>query len=144
MRVTVVGSVCPLINISPLECLFVLKTISRTQQATKVKIIVWISQKLLRCRDTPLPALYSRPFWKPHTCHISISIACAFSKIHTHMVPRVLHFRAFINFPFLCGNIPVQPAYGVYISQLVRIGRISDSYNDFCSRTSKLICQGFR
>ena len=53
-----------------------------------------------------------------------------------------------VNFPFLCGNIPIQPAYGVYISQLVRIGRICDSYNDFCSRnymiTSKLIRQGFR
>ena len=35
VRVTVVGSVCvcPLINISPLERLFVLKTISRTEQA---------------------------------------------------------------------------------------------------------------
>ena len=55
-RVTVVGSVClcvsvcPL-NISPLECLFVLKTISCTQRATKVKTIVWISRKLLHCRD---------------------------------------------------------------------------------------------
>ena len=49
--------VCPL-NISPLERLFVLKTMSRTQRATKVKTIVWISLKLLRCRDTPLPALY--------------------------------------------------------------------------------------
>ena len=53
-----------------------------------------------------------------------------------------------VNFPFLCGNILVQPAYGVYISQLVRIGRICDSYDDFCSRnymiTSKLIWQGFQ
>ena len=52
-----------------------------------------------------------------------------------------------VNFPFLCGNIPVQPAYGVYISQLVRIGRISGEYEDFCERnraiTSKLIKQGF-
>ena len=52
-----------------------------------------------------------------------------------------------VNFPFLCGNIPTQPAYGVYISQLVRIGRICDDYNCFCKRnraiTSKLIKQGF-
>ena len=60
-RVTVVGfvrlSVCPL-NLTPLECFFVLKTISRTQQATKVKTIVWISLKLLCYRDKQLPALH--------------------------------------------------------------------------------------
>ena len=41
-----------IINISLLERLFVLKTISRTQRATK-KQFVWISLKVLRCRDTP-------------------------------------------------------------------------------------------
>ena len=33
-----------------------------------------------------------------------------------------------VNFPHLCGNIPSKPAYGVYISQLVRIGRICSTY----------------
>jgi hypothetical protein len=28
-----------------------------------------------------------------------------------------------INFPFLCSNIPFSPAYGVYISQLIRYAR---------------------
>ena len=36
-RVTVVDFVCLLSHISPLERLFVLKTLSRTQRATKVK-----------------------------------------------------------------------------------------------------------
>jgi hypothetical protein len=27
---------------------------------------------------------------------------------------------AIVNFPFLCSNIPLSPAYGVYISQLIR------------------------
>ena len=49
--------VCLLSQNSPLECLFVLKLLSHTQQATKVKKIVGISLKPLRCRDTPLPAL---------------------------------------------------------------------------------------
>ena len=31
---------------------------------------------------------------------------------------------------FLSSNIQVQPAYGVYISQLVRIGRICVEYED--------------
>ena len=29
-----------------------------------------------------------------------------------------------VNFPYLSSNIPSKPAYGVYISQFVRIGRI--------------------
>ena len=29
-----------------------------------------------------------------------------------------------VNFPHMSSNIPSKPAYGVYISQLIRIGRI--------------------
>ena len=54
---------------------------------------------------------------------------------------------AIINFPFLCGNIPAAPAYGVYISQLVRYSRACGLYNDFLDRarilTNKLLRQGF-
>ena len=49
--------VCLLSQNSPLERLFVLKLLSRTQRATKAKKIVGISMKTLRCRDTPPPAL---------------------------------------------------------------------------------------
>ena len=42
----------------------------------------------------------------------------------------------------------MQPAYGIYVSQLVRMGRICVHFEDFCERnysiTSKLIKQGFR
>ena len=48
----------------------------------------------------------------------------------------------------MSSNIPSKPAYGVYISQLVRIGRICSSYKQFYERhyklTGKLIKQGFR
>ena len=59
-RVTVVACVCvcPLIDISPLERLFVLKTIPRTQRATKVKKFVGFSLKMLRCKARAVPALY--------------------------------------------------------------------------------------
>ena len=54
---------------------------------------------------------------------------------------------AIVNFPYLSSNIPSKPAYGVYISQLVRIGRICDNFEQFNDRhyklTSKLIKQGF-
>ena len=52
-----------------------------------------------------------------------------------------------VNFPFLSSNIPTNPAYGVYISQLIRISRICCEYNAFIKRhymiTSRLIRQGF-
>ena len=39
---------------------------------------------------------------------------------------------------FLCGNIPVSPAYGVYISQLIRYSRACSKYQDFLARSSIL------
>ena len=58
-RVTVLGSVCVclsvclLSHISPMERLFILKTLSRTQRATKVEKFVGICQKRLRSRVMP-------------------------------------------------------------------------------------------
>ena len=39
-----------------------------------------------------------------------------------------------VNFPFLCSNIPVAPAYGVYISKLMRYSRTCISFHDFLDR----------
>ena len=50
-RVTVLGSVC--VCVSPMERLFVLKMLSRTQRATKVKKFVGICLKRLRSRVMP-------------------------------------------------------------------------------------------
>ena len=44
------------VSVKSLQRLFVLKTMSRTQRATKVKKFVRTSLKSLRCRDIPLPA----------------------------------------------------------------------------------------
>ena len=53
-----------------------------------------------------------------------------------------------VNFPNMGSNIPSKPIYGVYISQLVRIGRTCSSYHQFCERhyklSKRLISQGFR
>ena len=52
-----------------------------------------------------------------------------------------------MNFPFICSNIPAAPAYGVYISQMLRYSRACGSYQDFLDRgllvTRKLLNQGF-
>ena len=53
-----------------------------------------------------------------------------------------------VNFPHLDSNIPSKPAYGVYMSQLVRIGRICNKYEDFKDRhhmlTTRLLKQGYK
>ena len=52
-----------------------------------------------------------------------------------------------VNFPHMDSNIPAKPAYGVYISQLVRYARICTSKLDFIDRlrrlSSRLHHQGF-
>ena len=51
------------------------------------------------------------------------------------------------NFPFLSSNIPSSPAYGVFISQLIRYARACSSYECFILRavrlSSKLLRQGY-
>jgi hypothetical protein len=50
-----------------------------------------------------------------------------------------------VNFPFLCSNVPHSPAYGVYISQLIRYARACFAYENFSKRgkllTKKLMLQ---
>jgi len=52
-----------------------------------------------------------------------------------------------VNYPFLDTNIPSSPAYGVYMSQLIRYSRTCNSYHDFIHRsvllTRKLLSQSF-
>ena len=52
-----------------------------------------------------------------------------------------------VNFPFISSNIPESPAYGVYISQLIRYARACSFYDDFMCRakplTAKLQEQGY-
>ena len=53
-----------------------------------------------------------------------------------------------MNFPFLDGDVPLSTSYGVYISQLVRIARMSNHVDDFNTRNkvlaAKLLRQGYR
>ena len=53
-----------------------------------------------------------------------------------------------VNFPFLYGDVPCSPSYGVYISQLIRFARICSNVDDFNNRnlflTAKVLKQGYR
>ena len=48
----------------------------------------------------------------------------------------------------MCSNIPASPAYGVYISQLIRYSRTSSNYSDFLKRhlylRNRLMDQGYQ
>jgi hypothetical protein len=53
-----------------------------------------------------------------------------------------------INFKNMSSNIPASPAYGVYISQLIRYARASSNYSDFLKRhlhlRNRLLDQGYK
>ena len=52
-----------------------------------------------------------------------------------------------VNFPLICSNITTAPAYGVYISQLIRYSRVCGTYQNFLDGgfvlTRKLLNQEF-
>ena len=70
-----------------MERLFVLKTLSRTQRATKVKKFVGFSLKPLRCRDPALPPLYGHAWSAIFQC-VFLVYAHAYSRVYTRMIHR--------------------------------------------------------
>ena len=69
-------------------------------------------------------------------------------QFHTSIYDKRDDFNFHItNFPFLSSNIPSSPAYGVFISQLIRYARACSSYECFILRarrlSSKLLNQGY-
>ena len=43
-----------------------------------------------------------------------------------------------VNFPWLSGDVPQLPSYGIYISQLVRFARCCTSVLDFNSKNLQI------
>ena len=69
-------------------------------------------------------------------------------QLHTSIYDKRDDFNFHItNFPFLSRNIPSSPAYGVFISQLIRYARACSSYGCFILRglrlSNKLLEQGY-
>ena len=91
-------------------------------------------------------------YTKPHSCRPWYYQTC-FVKLLVKYVTTKLYDKRddfnfpIVNFPFICSNIPAAPAYGVYISQLIRYSRACGSYQDFLDigllLTRKLLNQGF-
>ena len=69
-------------------------------------------------------------------------------KLLTILYEKRVHFSfRVVNFPFICGNIPSAPAYGLFISQPIRYARACQNYVNFLYRarilTSRLFEQGY-
>ena len=69
-------------------------------------------------------------------------------RLHTSIYDKRDDFNFHItNFPFLSSNIPASPAYGVFISQLLRYDWACSSYGCFIPRatrlSNKLLEQGY-
>ena len=60
-------------------------------------------------------------------------------QLHTSIYDKRDDFNFHItNFPFISSNIPTSPAYGVFISQLIRYTRACSSYRCFILRATRL------
>ena len=77
--------------------------------------------------------------------HLSISNGFVLSKIYDK---RDDFDFDIVNFPFLDGDVPRRPSYGIYIYQLIRFARVCSHVDDFNTRnkclTAKLLKQGYR
>ena len=111
------------------------------QKRTQCEIIQIISpdnrnKTLSNTPDTEAPVL---------DLHLSISIGFVLSKIYDKHDDFDLDV---VNFPFLNGDVPCSTSYGVYISQFIRLTRVSSHVADFNARnkslTAKLPQHGYR
>ena len=86
--------------------------------------------------DTEVPFLY---------LHLSISNGFVSSKIYDK---RDDFDFDIVKFPFLDGDVPRRPSYGLYNSKLIRFARVCSHVDDFNTRnkclTAKLLKQGYR
>ena len=77
--------------------------------------------------------------------NFSITNGIASTKIYTNLDD--FNFDK-VNFPFLDGDVPRSPSYGVYISQLIRFVRVCSNVDDLNKinklLTSKLLKHGYR
>ena len=77
--------------------------------------------------------------------NLPITNGIVYSKIHDKRDDLNLEI---VKFPFLDGDVPRSPSYGVHISQLIRFARVCSNVDDFNNRnlflTAKLLKQGYR
>ena len=83
------------------------------------------------------------------TSSLDLNIKVVGCNIHTSVYDKRNDFGfPIVNFPWLSGDVPRLPSYGIYISQLVLFARCCTSVFDYHSKTlqitSKLLTQSYR
>ena len=79
-------------------------------------------------------------FYEHFVFYIYLSYLNVYSQLRTKLYDKRNDFNfPIVNFPLICSNIPVAPAYRIYISQLIRYSRAYGSYQDFLDRGLLLI-----
>ena len=69
------------------------------------------------------------------TSFLDLNIKVVDSDVHTSVYDKRDDFGfPIVHFPWLSGDVPRLPVYGVYISQLVRFARCYTSVSDFNSK----------
>ena len=73
------------------------------------------------------------------TSFLDLNIKVTGSDIHTSVYDKRDDFGfPIVNFPWLTGDVPRLPSYGIYISHLVRFARYCTSVFDFHSKNLKI------
>ena len=73
------------------------------------------------------------------TSFLDLNIKVVGSNIHTSVYDKRDDFGfPIVNFPWLSGDVPRLPSYGIYISQLVRFARCCTSVFDFHSKNLQI------
>ena len=98
--------------------------------------------------------IHLRWIWKrPHNPNGTSYLDLYLFKTENGLLSRRLYDKRddfnfdIVNYPFLDSNIPISPAYGVYISRLVAFARSCQLSDDFNQRhkclIQKLVSQGY-
>ena len=97
-----------------------------------------ISPFLYNSNDVGIPVLIR--IYPADISFLDLNIKVIGSDIHTSVYDKRDDFGfPIVNFPWLSGDVPRLPSYGIYISQLVRFARCCTSVLDFNSKISKLL-----
>jgi hypothetical protein len=100
---------------------------------------------LTTVNSTNMSIRYIPMIWKskiPDSCSKSVSYLDISLKLNINDLATQLYDKqdafsfSIVNFPFLCSNIPISPAYGEYISQKNRYERACSTYDQVLIRGS--------
>ena len=66
---------------------------------------------------------------------LDLNLSITNGKVSFKIYDKLDHFNFEIaNFPFLDGDVPRSPSYGVYISKLIRFAKVCSNVDDFNNR----------